>query len=395
MSIFRDATFLAGRHLVHHRGRSMLLVTALFLVVVLPISVDRIVDVGERGLRARAEGTPMVAGAPGAAIDLVLAALYFRGAPGETFPQGDLDPVVADGLGAVFPLVLGDRAKQAPLVGTDPDYLAFRGLTCRSGRPFVVAGECVLGASVAARTGVAVGDRILTEPRELFDLAGAYPLRMEVVGVLEASGQPDDEAVFTTTSTAWIVQGLGHGHEDLTVSTDPELVMGERDGMVVGTAKVREFVEITDENRDSFHFHGSISQMPVDAAIVVPFDARSETIAFARAETGRLPIQMVRSVQVVDDLLVETFRIRRIMLVVLGTVAVGTLLLVGVVMALSVRVRATEIETMHLIGCGRGRVPLFISTEIGFLLLAATAAAMVVGVFLIPFVADAERFIIG
>ena len=191
------------------------------------------------------------------------------------------------------------------------------------------------------------------------------------------------------------MQGLGHGHEDLTVSTDPELVMGERDGMVVGTAKVREFVEITDENRDSFHFHGSISQMPVDAAIVVPFDARSETIAFARAETGRLPIQMVRSVQVVDDLLVETFRIRRIMLVVLGTVAVGTLLLVGVVMALSVRVRATEIETMHLIGCGRGRVPLFISTEIGFLLLAATAAAIVVGVFLIPFVADAERFIIG
>lgn len=395
MTLWRDAAFLAGRHLAHHRGRSVLLVSALFLVMVLPITVDRMVDVGEQNLRRRATGTPLVAGAPGAAIDLVLAALYFRGSPSTTFPVGALSPIVDDGLATVYPLVLGDRAKRAPLVGTDPDYLRFRGLTCTTGRPFVAAGECVLGAAVAARTGVAVGEGILTEPRELFDLAGAYPLRMSVVGVLGPTGQPDDEAIFTTTGTAWIVQGLGHGHESLETADDPELVMGEVDGTIVGTAKVREYVEITAENRDSFHFHGATTDLPVDAAIVVPTDSRDGTILYARAETDRLDVQLVRSREVIDDLLVETFRVRRILLAVVGAVAGGTLLLLAVVVALSVRIRAAEIETMHLIGCGRGRVPIFIATEIVLLFLLAAAPAIAVGGLLIPLIVDSERLIIG
>ena len=57
----------------------------------------------------------------------------------------------------------------------------------------------------------------------------------------------------------------------------------------------------------------------------------------------------------------------------------GTLLLLAVVMALSVRIRAAEIETMHLIGCGRGRVPIFIATEIVLLFLLAAAPAIAVG----------------
>ncbi len=396
--VWKDAFFLAGRHLAHHRSRSLLLATALFLVIVLPLTVDRMVDVGERSLRRRAAETPLVAGAAGAPIDLVLAGLYFRGEPDGTFESKALGGVVEEGLASVYPLVLGDRAKRAPLVGTDPDYLRFRGLRCVDGRPFVAAGECVLGAAVASRTGLGVGEYVLTEPRELFDLAGAYPLRMVVVGVLAASGGPDDEAIFTTSATAWIVQGLGHGHDDLTTTTDPELLMDDvdgEDGVVIATAKVREFVEITEENRDSFHFHGTAGSMPVDAAIVVPIDDRSETILFARSETGRLPVRMVRADEVIDDLLVETFRVRRIMLAVLGAVSLGTLLLVGVVMALSIRIRATEIETMHLIGCGRGRVPIFIATEIGLLLGGAVAAAVVVGVVLVPLLADADRIIIG
>ena len=191
------------------------------------------------------------------------------------------------------------------------------------------------------------------------------------------------------------MQGLGHGHEDLGTTTDPDLVMDTTDGRVVGTAKVREYVEITAENRDSFHFHGDASDLPVDAAILVPTDRRSGTILYARAENGRLDVQLVRSAEVIDDLLVETFRIRRIMLAVLAAVAVGTLLLLAVVMALSVRIRAAEIQTMHLIGCGRGRVPFFIAIEIVFLFGLAILPAIVVGALLVPILADSERIIIG
>ncbi len=395
MNALRHAVFLAVRHLRHHRGRSLLIGLALFLVAFLPIAVDGLVDAGERSLRSRGDSTPMVAGAPGAPIDLVLAALYFRTPPRDRMRMGELDALVEGELATVLPLVLGDRVKSAPLVGVDPDYLDLRGLRPERGRRFAVAGECVLGAAVAARTGLDVDDRVTTEPREMFDLAGAYPLRMRVVGVLARSGGPDDEAVFTSLETAWIVQGLAHGHDDLENETDPSLVMGRTDDVVVGTAKVREFVEITDENRASFHFHGPLAERPVDAAIVVPIDARAGTILMGRADAGRLPVQLVVASEVVDRLLVEVFRVRRILLAVLAAVGVGTVLLVAVVIALSIRIRATEIETMHLVGCGRGRVPLILGTEVAVLVGCAVGAAVIAGRLVAIAMPAVERLLLG
>ena len=381
MSGLGHAVHLAIRHLRHHAGRSLLIVLALSLVGFLPIAVDGVVDAGGRALRARAADTPLVAGASGAPIDLVLAALYFRKPPDRTMTLGSLEGLAADDLGTVLPIVMGDRVKKSPLVGVDPGYLDFRELRLGEGRWFAVAGECVLGAEVARREGLSIDDRITTEPREMFDLAGAYPLRMRVVGVLEPSGSADDGVVFVSPATAWIVQGLAHGHDRVEDETDPSLVMGRTDDVVVASAKVREFVEITDENRGSFHFHGARENRPVTAAIIVPRDARSETILMGRADAGLLPVQLVRASEVVDRLLVEVFRIRRILLAVLGVVAVATLLLVLVVLALSVRIRAVEIETMQLIGASRFRVGLILGSEIviliGFSLLLAAMGGMV------------------
>ena len=47
----------------------------------------------------------------------------------------------------------------------------------------------------------------------VFDLAGVYPLRMRVVGVLEPSHTPDDGAVFVDLKTTWSIQGLGQVHQ--------------------------------------------------------------------------------------------------------------------------------------------------------------------------------------
>ena len=79
------------------------------------------------------------------------------------------------------------------------------------------------------------------------------------------------------------------------------------------------------------------------AAIIVPSDDRAETILFGRADAGLLDVQLVRASEVVDRLLVEVFRIRRTM-AVLGVAAID-LLLVLVALALSIRIRAAEIET--------------------------------------------------
>ena len=140
---------------------------------------------------------------------------------------GSLEGLAADELGKALPIVMGDRVKKSPLVGVDPAYLDFRDLRIREGRRFAVAGECILGADVARREGLSIDDRITTEPREMFDLAGAYPLRMRVVGVLESSGSADDGVVFTSPATAWIVQGLAHGHDRVEDETEWDTALAD------------------------------------------------------------------------------------------------------------------------------------------------------------------------
>ena len=78
-----------------------------------------------------------------------------------------------------------------------------------------VLGEAVLGAAAARGLGVVAGDSIISSPENVFDLAGVYPLKMKVVGILEPTFTADDSAVFVDIKTAWIIGGLGHGHQDL------------------------------------------------------------------------------------------------------------------------------------------------------------------------------------
>ena len=53
----------------------------------------------------------------------------------------------------------------------------------------------------------------MSDPLNVFDLSGTYPLKMRVVGVLEKSGSADDDAVFVDLHTEWIISGIGHGHQ--------------------------------------------------------------------------------------------------------------------------------------------------------------------------------------
>ena len=60
-----------------------------------------------------------------------------------------------------------------------------------------------------------VGDSVISSPGSMFDLAGVYPLKMSVVGVLAPSYTVDDEAIFVDIKTTWVIAGLAHGHQDL------------------------------------------------------------------------------------------------------------------------------------------------------------------------------------
>ena len=63
-------------------------------------------------------------------------------------------------------------------------------------------GECVVGSEAAQVLGVEPGDHVLSSAGNAFDVAGSFPLKMKVVGVLAPTGTADDEACLLYTSDA-------------------------------------------------------------------------------------------------------------------------------------------------------------------------------------------------
>ena len=65
----------------------------------------------------------------------------------------------------------------------------------------------------------------MSDPENVFDLAGSYPIIMHVRGVLAPTGTADDGAVFVDIKTEWLIMGIMHGHQDVE-KADPSLLLG-------------------------------------------------------------------------------------------------------------------------------------------------------------------------
>ncbi|MDH3963629.1 MAG: hypothetical protein OEV25_09450, partial [Deltaproteobacteria bacterium] len=252
-------------------------------------------------------------------------------------------------------------------VGTTLDYFDFRGLRIAQGRQLAVLGDCVLGAKVADSLDLEPGDSLVSSPETLFDLAGVYPLKMKVVGVLEKSHTSDDLAVFVDLKTAWVIQGLGHGHEDVTKLRDPTLVLKRTEKNVAATAKLYHHTEITEKNIDSFHFHGDLAQYPITAVIALPHDDKSGTILRGRYLSREETQQIVRPEDVIDGLLQNIFRIKNVLDAVISVVALATILAIILVFALSLRLRQREIQTIFKLGCRRATIARLLAAEISII----------------------------
>jgi len=238
------------------------------------------------------------------------------------------------------------KVRAQPIVGTSIEYLEFRGLRIAEGRAMAMLGECVLGSRSAEALEVSVGGTVITSPESVFDIAGVYPLKMQVVGVLEPSYTADDIAVFVDLKTAWIVQGLVHGHQDMAAPESATGVLSREGDNIVANASVIQYTEITPENIDSFHFHGSTRNYPISAVIVAPHDQKSGTILMGRFESLDIPSQILQPTTVIDDLLGTIFTVQNFVVAGMLLVGLAALATAVLVFVLSLRLRKREIETM-------------------------------------------------
>jgi putative ABC transport system permease protein len=363
--------YLAWKYISYNKVKTSILIACISLIVFLPLALQLLLGESERQLMSRATSTPLVAGVKGSSLDLLMNTLYFGDEIPEQMTMAASDRIEDSDLAYPIPMYIRFKAREFPIVGTTLDYFDFRELKIAAGNSLTMLGECVLGATAAERLSLKPGDSLVSSPENLFDLAGVYPLKMKVTGVLEKSHTPDDLAVFVDLKTAWIIKGLMHGHQDVTRTTDKTVILKQTDNNVAANAKLFHYAEITEENRDDFHFHGDPSTYPITALIAVPYDKKSGTILRGRYLDKEEPLQIVVPEEVIDGLLQNIFRIKNVLDSVILLVGLATVLAIILVFALSLRLRQREIQTIFKLGCRKSTVARLLGAEIFIIILSS------------------------
>ena len=359
-----NALYLAFAYLRYHWARSLVLVLVAALIMFVPVATQMLLSTSERALVARGEATPLLLGSRGSQLDLTMAALYFSDERPDPVAMREVEEIWDSGLGVPIPVHTAFSSGGFRIVGTTLDYFDFRDLVYADGRGLSLLGDAVIGSDVAEALGKGVGDPLVSAPENLFDLDGVYPLEMPIVGVLAPTNSPDDAAIFVDIKTAWVIQGIGHGHEDVVTAAD--VAAGTA---ALANAAVVQYQRITPDNIESFHFHGNQDDFPASAVIVVPNDTRSSTILKGRYLDGDNPAQLVEPASVIQGLVDRIFRIKSLLDTVTAIIAVAALAAIGLAVFLSYRLREREIATAVKLGARRGMVLRLLSAETVTLLL--------------------------
>lgn len=166
-------------------------------------------------LNRDAQGIDLVVGAKGSAISLILAGVFHIDAPTGNVSLDSARELAANPLvKKVIPLSLGDSFRGFRIVGTTPDYLGLYDGAFATGRAWEDKMQAVLGATVAAKAGIGVGDTFVGS----HGLGAGGPIHADsvytVVGVLKPTGTVLDRLVTVNSESVWFV------HEG--ALTDPE-----------------------------------------------------------------------------------------------------------------------------------------------------------------------------
>ena len=136
-----------------------------------------------------------------------------------------------------------------------------------------------------------------------------------------------------------------------------------------------QFNEITDDNVDSFHFHGDTSEFPITAVLAVPFDRKSSALLRGRFEAPDETRQILQPATVMDDLLGDILTIEKFVVAAFLLVGFATLATAALVFLLSMRLRRREIETLVKIGGSKPRVTAILLTEVVAVLVTSAVLA--------------------
>ncbi len=146
----------------------------------------------------------MVVGAKGSPLQLILSSIYQIDMPTGNILLTDAKKLASHPMiKTIVPLALGDAFRGFRIVGTDPSYLKLYDATLAQGELWSKPLDAALGAAVAKKTGLKIGDTFIGS-HGLGAGGGEHEAApFKVVGILAETGSVADRLVLTGVNSVW------------------------------------------------------------------------------------------------------------------------------------------------------------------------------------------------
>ncbi|MBW2671392.1 MAG: hypothetical protein JRD87_16250 [Deltaproteobacteria bacterium] len=141
-----DSIYIAWQYVRSNKIRTATLIACITLISFLPVSLQLLLGESERQLMSRAVSTPLVIGAKGSSLDLVMNSLYFSDEVPELISMEASERVMESGLALSIPVYVRFHARGNPIV--EPESLKALPLNretacCLHRRRFLTLQECI------------------------------------------------------------------------------------------------------------------------------------------------------------------------------------------------------------------------------------------------------------
>lgn len=154
----------------------------------------------------------IVVGAKGSPLQLVLSAVYHMDAPTGNIPMDEVKNLQkSKKISSTTPLAYGDTYKGYRILGTDASYVERYNGVLAEGNFFEKDFDAVLGARIAALSGLKVGDTFVGTHGSDANAHTHDEAPYRVTGILETTGTVLDFLILTNLHTVWAVH---HHTED-------------------------------------------------------------------------------------------------------------------------------------------------------------------------------------
>ncbi|QGY43981.1 FtsX-like permease family protein [Maribellus comscasis] len=168
----------------------------------------------EQNFRQNIAGVDLVVGAKGSPLQLILSSVFQADVPTGNISLEEANKIKSNPMvKSTIPMALGDNYKGYRIVGTEQSYPDLYECKLKEGKWFSKSMDVVIGAEVAEKTGLKVGD--LFTGVHGFTQSGHHhdEFKYTVVGIMEPNENVTNRLVLTPVESVWLVHSHHHHHE--------------------------------------------------------------------------------------------------------------------------------------------------------------------------------------